>query len=311
MQPPKSVSLASAEQAHQRASSGISAGLPAGEAVRRLVDRFGPRLHALALRMCGNAADAEDMVQEVFLQALRKWHTFRGDADPGTWLHAIAARSCKARLRRKGGVNRRVPAMSQLMPWAETSVMAVAAAAEDRADAAERNEAVARVQRAIAGLPEHLRVPLVLKEVLAMSVDDVAEALGLGVNTVKTRLFRARLALRKAMIAKAAAVAAPAPIYERQVCLDLLKAKMEAMNRGGTAGGFKVPQAELCARCRAVFRELDLVQDACAQLGMGRMSAAVRAKLLRAIAAREQKERERTSKSRPGRRPVRGRTGDR
>lgn len=307
MRPSKTAAYASAGQARERAAPEIHVGLPAAEAVRRLVDRFGPRLHALALRMCGNAADAEDMVQEVLLQAFRKWHTFRGEADPGTWLHAIAARSCKARMRRKGGVDRRVPALSQLMPWAETRVMAIAASSDERSDAAERSEAIARVQRAIAKLPEHLRVPLVLKEVLGLSVEDTAEALGLSVNTVKTRLFRARLALRKAMTAKAAAVAAPAPIYERQVCLDLLKAKMEAMDRGGRSAGFKVPQAEMCARCRAVFRELDLVQDACAKLGAGELPVGLRARLLRAIAARDRLERSSSAKPRPGRRPVGGR----
>lgn len=250
-----------------------------------LVDRVGPRLYALALRLCGNHADAEDMVQEVFLQAHRKWHTFRGEADPATWLYAIAARSCKARTRRKGGADRRTPALSQLMPWQESSVAQFAAAGADSSHQSERNEAIHRVQEEIARLPEHFRLPLVLKEVLELSVEDTAGALALEVNTVKTRLHRARLALRKAMTAKAPAVPAPAPIYERQVCFDLLKAKMEAMDRGGVAKGFAVPQAELCARCRAVFRELDLVQDACAQLGDGQMPAAFRKALLSAIAA--------------------------
>src|SRR5688572_12755333 len=98
-------------------------GTPAPDAVADLLDRYGGRVRALALRLCGNRADADDAVQEVFLQALRKWHTFRGESDPGTWLYAIAARSCRARLRRKGGVDRRTPAVSQLMPWGETTVM--------------------------------------------------------------------------------------------------------------------------------------------------------------------------------------------
>jgi RNA polymerase sigma-70 factor, ECF subfamily len=247
-------------------------------------------------------------VQDVFLQAFRKWHTFKGEADPGTWLYAIAVRSCKARVRRKGGVDRRAPAMSQLMPWSETTVMEIAAAPEGEESEPERNEAVRRVQREIARLPEHLRVPLVMKEVLELSVDDTAEALGLAVNTVKTRLHRARLALRKAMTAKAAAVDAPAPIYEKQVCLDLLKAKMDAMDRGGTSAGFKVPQAEVCARCRAVFRELDLVQDACSQMGEGQMPQALRDKVLRAIASRDASEHAESSQPRRGRRPVASRS---
>lgn len=266
-------------------STAIKPGSDPSRAIPVLLDKHGPRLRALALRLCGNAADADDMVQSVFLQAFRKWHLFRGDADPGTWLYAIAARSCRDRSRRKGGVNRRVPAMSQLMPWGESSVMEVAAAPDDQQNLAERNEAIASVQSAIVRLPEHLRLPLVLKDVLEMSIEDVAEALGLVENTVKTRLHRARLALRKIMTSKAARIPAAQPIYEKQVCLDLLKAKMDAMDRGGNAAGFRVPQAEFCARCRAVFRELDLVQDACSQLGQGDLPESLRSAIRRAIGA--------------------------
>lgn len=264
-------------------STAIKPGSDPARAIPMLLDKHGPRLRALALRLCGNAADADDMVQSVFLQAFRKWHLFRGDADPGTWLYAIAARSCRDRSRRKGGVNRRVPAMSQLMPWGETTVMEVAAAPDDQQSRAERNEAIASVQSAIVRLPEHLRLPLVLKDVLEMSVEDVADGLGLVENTVKTRLHRARLALRKIMTSKATHVPAAPPIYERQVCLDLLKAKMDAMDRGGTSAGFRVPQAEFCARCRAVFRELDLVQDACSELGKGELPESLRVAIKRAL----------------------------
>lgn len=278
----------------------------AAAALTALLSTHGPRLHALARRLCGNAADAEDMVQDVFVQALRKWHTFRGEADPGTWLYAIAARSCKDRLRRKGGIDRRQVPVSQLMPWRETTVMEVAAAPNGEEDFGERKEAIARVQREITRLPEHLRVALVLKDVLQMSVEDTAAALGLAENTVKTRLHRARLALRKAMTARAAAVEAPAPIYEKQVCLDLLKAKMESLDRGGAglSASDKLPQAEICARCRAVFRELDLVRDACSQMAEGEMPASLRKKIVRAIQARDDAERAIHAKPRRGRRPV-------
>ncbi len=274
------------------------------KAVTPLVDRHGPRIHALALRLCRNAADADDLVQDVFLQALRKWHTFRGEADPGTWLYAIAARACKARIRsNKRHIARQVP-VSQLMPWTETTVTQLAAAKDDTQHNAQRAEAVARVQSHIARLPEHLRLPVVLKEVLERSVEEVATLLDLSPNTVKTRLHRARLALRKAMTAAAPAVAAPAPIFEKQVCLDLLKAKMEAMDRGGAAAGSIVPQADLCARCRAVFREFDLVQDACAQLAKGSMPSALRTKVLNALRQRAEAEAAHAPRKR-GRKPIR------
>lgn len=278
-------------------------GTDASTAIVLLLDSHGAKLHALALRMCRNATDAQDMVQDTFLQAFRKWHTFKGDAAPGTWLYSIAARSCKARMRRKGGTDRRMPPVSQLMPWNETTVM-VAASDDDTEHQAEHNEAIGRVQHEIARMPEHLRVPLVLKEVLEISIDDVSAALGLTPNTVKTRIHRARLALRKAMASGASSVAAPAPIYEKQVCLDLLKAKMDSMDRGGAAAGFKVPQAELCARCRAVFRELDIVQDACAAMGEGNLPPQVRRKVLEAIEARDRDERTATTAPSRGRKPI-------
>jgi len=288
---------------HARAA--LSAGSDPGAAIPALLEKHGRQVHGLAMRLCRHGADADDMVQDVFLQAFRKWHTFKGHSDPGTWLYAIAARSCSDRHRRRGGIDKRMPAMSQLMPWRETSVMAIAAAPERDENPAERAEAIARVQAEIARLPEHLRVPLVMKEVLGVSVQDVGSTLGLAENTIKTRLHRARLTLRKAMTARAPAMSAPAPIYDKQICLDLLKAKMAAMDRGGTAQGFKVPQAEVCARCRAVFRELDIVQDACMQMSAGELPARVRAAILAAIKERDAAERTAAPGVRRGRRPVR------
>ncbi len=277
---------------------------PAHQALAKLVDTHGPKLHALALRLCRHRADADDMVQDVFTQALRKWHTFRGESDPGTWLYAIAARACKSRTRRRGGIDKRQVSFSQLLPWSETTVMGVAASPAQDENPAERREAIARVQSEIARLPEHLRLPVVLKDVLEMSIEDAASALGLSPNTVKTRLHRARLALRKAMRRSAASIAAPAPIYEKQVCLDLLKTKLEAMDRAGANASRIVPQAEVCARCRAVFRELDLVQDACSRIGEGELPAPLREKILSAIRLRDSQEITDRPARRPGRRPV-------
>lgn len=275
------------------------AGSAARDALPALVERYGPRVHALARRLCPTEADAQDMVQDVFLRAFRAWHTFRGDADPGTWLYAIAARACGAR---RGGPGRRVPPLSSLMPWRETTVMEIAAAPTGEGSAAERAEAVARVRREIMRLPEHLRLPLLLKEVLEMSISQTGAALGLTQNTVKTRVHRARLALRKAMMSASRGVEAPSPIYERQVCLDLLKAKLDAMDRGGADAREALPRAEVCARCRAVFRELDLVQDACAQLGEAKVPAELRARILGAI--RRHDEQLGSATVRRGRRPV-------
>lgn len=265
---------------------------PAATAIPQLVEIHGPRLYSLASRLCGNASDAEDMVQDVFLQAHRKWHTFKGDANPGTWLYAIAAHSCKARLRRKGGIDKRMPAVSQLMPWNETrnaDLDGLAGAmlngdGHGPVGAAIERESARAVHDAILTLPENFRVPLVLKEMLELSIDDVAKTLNIKPETVKTRVHRARLLLRKAIMDHASVPmrAAKAPTYEKQVCLDLLKAKLDAMDHGR---GFPIGQGIVCERCRAVFAELDLAQNTCARLADGEMPARVRKAILKAISA--------------------------
>ncbi|MBX3405985.1 MAG: RNA polymerase sigma factor [Phycisphaeraceae bacterium] len=256
----------------------------ARDAVARLLEEHGPRIFSLALRLCGNRADAEDMVQDVFLQAYRKWHTFRGEADPGTWLYSIAARSCNARMRRKGGTDRRMPAVSQLMPWRETSIAAIPMPSEDGeaapVKASIRREAEEAVHRAILTLPEPFRVPLILKEMLELPIEQVGAALNIKPETVKTRVHRARLLLRQAMLRRVPQRSAPDPMYDKRVCLDLLKAKLDAMDRGR---GFPIGQDVLCERCRAVFAELDLAQSACASMAEGSMPASVRRAILNAI----------------------------
>lgn len=251
-----------------------------------LVERFGPRLFALGTRLCGNATDAQDMVQDVFLQAFRKWHTFRGDASPGTWLYAIAARTCGAKRRKRD--RQSMPAVSQLLPWKETTNLDLPVADEHAGPVhvAIENESAQAVHQAILRLPESFRVPLVLKEMLELSLEEVGEALNIRTETVKTRVHRARLMLRQALVRSRGIPKRPAkaPTYEKQVCLDLLRAKLDAMDQGR---GFPISQRIVCERCQSVFAELDLAQTACARLAEGKLPAKVRGAILRAIQSAE------------------------
>lgn len=269
-------------------------------AVTRLFTREGPRIRALTLRLCKGDAEAQDVMQDTFVAALKGWKNFRGDSDPGTWLYTIALRACRARWRAKARRTAAMPGFDSLVPFAETTVMAAAARGPDATQRAIDRETLANMQDAIAHLPEHFRVALVLKEILELPVEQVAEVLGLKVDTVKTRLHRARLLLRQTLTSNAASVPAPAPIYDRQVCLDLLKAKLAAMDGGR---GSVIPQAQVCARCRAVFQELNMVQDACAQLAEASIPAGLKSRILAAIQERDQRAVDATPRKR-GRKPV-------
>lgn len=261
-------------------------GLPAAKAVPILVEEYGPRLHALGLRLTGRSADADDIVQDTFLQAFRKWSQFEGRADPGTWLYTIAVRSWRRRRRRRAGEPARVASLDALLPFGErTMVDAARAGAEFSGDSpldgVERSEDAERLHGAILRLPEPFRVAVVLKDVLELPTPDVAAALGVKDATVKTRVHRARLLLRRALIAPEPKTGAVEPTYERRVCLDLLKAKLAAMDRGR---GFPLGQDVLCSRCRAVLAELDLTQNACALLAGGELTPDLRGRIERAIA---------------------------
>ena len=109
-----------------------------------------------------------------------------------------------------------------------------------------RKEATAQVEAGIAELPMDFRMPLVLKEIVGMSVADVAAALGVKEATIKTRLHRARLKLREAVERPLPRVEAGHTPYTKAVCLDLLAAKQEALDRGVP---FELPDEPWCARC--------------------------------------------------------------
>ena len=74
-------------------------------AVGRLFEEHGARLYRLGVRFCGNADEAHDLVQDVFLQAFRNWKQFDGRSSTSTWLYTIAARRCQRRHRRRAGID--------------------------------------------------------------------------------------------------------------------------------------------------------------------------------------------------------------
>lgn len=246
---------------------------PADVAIPQLVDAHGGRIYGLGLRMCGNEQDAEDLVQETFLRAFRHWNQFEGRSDPGTWLYSIAARACRRMHRRRAGEPARIESLSDLLPAGEATVPDSGNGSVDQLDEQVRREAREAVESTIATLPPTFRLPLVLKEIADFSLAEVARILALKEATVKTRVHRGRLMLRKALAQRLPQREAPPPDHSRQVCLDLLSMKQEALDRG-TA--FPLPEGVLCERCKATFATLDLGQGLCLDLRRGKLPDEVR-----------------------------------
>ncbi len=161
------------------------AGEPA--AFDRLVARHERAVYRLACRILGDAEEARDAAVETFTRAYRALDRFRAEAAVSTWLHRIATNVCLSRLAR---ARRRA------------DVVPLDGIAEPAADAAgplarlEARETAERVRAALDSLPADQRTILVLRELEAQSYEAIAALLDLPVGTVKSRLSRARLALR-------------------------------------------------------------------------------------------------------------------
>jgi RNA polymerase sigma-70 factor (ECF subfamily) len=240
--------------------------LPAETAIPHLMAAHADRVYRFAVGMCGSSEDAEDVVQETFLMAFRKWHQFEGRSSPATWLHTIASRVCKRMHRRRAGEPRAMVSFTSLLPTHEDDIPDVPAPQEGPLDAVVRQEAMEAVEDAIGTVPQSFRQPFVLKELADFSISEIADILGLKESTVRTRIHRARLLVRKGLAQRLPKRQAPSAEHPRPVCLDLLRSKQEALDRGVA---FPLPEGELCSRCQALFATLDLAHAVCADIARG------------------------------------------
>jgi len=152
-----------------------------------LVKTYQHRVFGVGLRMLGSRAEAEEIAQETFLRAHRALGAFRGEARLGTWLYAIASHLCLNRL--AAGDRRHTRADHETLDRVPSSVV-------DAATAAERSELETALHQAIAALPEDRRIVVVLRDLEGLGYEEIAEALGLELGTVRSRLHRARMELK-------------------------------------------------------------------------------------------------------------------
>jgi RNA polymerase sigma-70 factor (ECF subfamily) len=250
-------------------------------AIGLLIERYGDRLHALARRFCRQREEAEDLVQETFLQAFRHWETFRGESDPGTWLFTIASRLCARFHRKRSGEPGQLQSLEALAEQTFGQPQLADTRGEAAGAAMERAEERQKLEAAIEDLPDEFRLPLVLKETFGLPLEVIAEALGLELGTVKSRLYRARVRLAAALSESRPKRPVPPANFDRRVCLDLLEAKQAALDHGRS---FEFPPGRFCERCAVVFSQLDFASDACATLWNDPLTAEARQRLLAALA---------------------------
>jgi RNA polymerase sigma-70 factor (ECF subfamily) len=152
-------------------------------AFERLYELHRRRVYSLCVRMLGNATDAEDVMQEVFLQVYRKIGTFRGEAAFTTWLYRLVVNQV-------------------LMHWRKRGIRPEETAAEGDASDVARSRPLPMVDRialeqAIRRLPPGYRMVFLLHDVEGYEHEEIAAMLGCSVGTSKSQLHKARLKLRR------------------------------------------------------------------------------------------------------------------
>ncbi len=165
-----------------------SEGTPELVAFEQLVAEYGDRVYGIALRVTGSPSDAEEVMQEAFLQAFRSWSKFRGEAKATTWLYRIAVNAALMRVRERqpSDLLSEQPESLEVADWSADAEQAVL-----------RGELQQQLEAGLVRLPEELRVTLVLRDVEGLSTSETAATLEISEAAVKSRLHRARAMLRQ------------------------------------------------------------------------------------------------------------------
>jgi RNA polymerase sigma-70 factor (ECF subfamily) len=170
-------------------------------ALEALVRSHQDRVYSFAMRMCRNVEDAKDILQDTFLGVIRSIQEFREESKFSTWLYRIAANACLKKRRR--GVHDPTPdqelSLDDLMPRpdAEGRKPEIPDWSGDAERALLDGELSARMESAIDKLPKDYKIVLVLRDVEGLSAEETAQAVGLSVPAVKSRLHRARVFVRR------------------------------------------------------------------------------------------------------------------
>ena len=155
----------------------------------QVVEQYSGFVYNVAFKMMGHPEDAEDVAQDAFLSAYRAFGRFRGQSRVSTWLYRITVNAALMKLRKEK--NARTLTQTgldemEIPDWDETPERAAAS-----------SELGEHLQKGISQLPPDLRTAVVLRDVEGLSNTEAAEIIGITISSLKSRLHRARLLLRK------------------------------------------------------------------------------------------------------------------
>lgn len=167
-------------------------------AFERIVHKYESRIYNHCLKFLNNQEDAEDILQETFLQVHRSIGSFRGDSAFSTWLFKIATNGCLMRIRKKKKVD--LVSIDKPIDFDGSLLQREIVDWSKNPSLLHSNDEIRNVlDKVISKLPEDKRVVLILKDVEGFSNMEISQILGMTVAAVKSRLHRARLIMRDAL----------------------------------------------------------------------------------------------------------------
>jgi RNA polymerase sigma-70 factor (ECF subfamily) len=168
------------------------------DAFDEIVARYKDEIYTYIRRMISNRDDAEDLAQEVFVRAFASIKSFRRESNLRTWLYRIATNLCIDKYRRKGVEKQFVTSLEREDPEdEEPNPIDIPDNKYDPERMYEHSELQMKIQKALLKLPEKQRAVILLFDLEGMSYEEIAKVVDCPVGTVKSRLFNARLQLRK------------------------------------------------------------------------------------------------------------------
>lgn len=166
------------------------------DSFEKLIEDNRKKVYNIALRMLGNPEDANDVTQEVFLRVYKSMRGFKEQSSFSTWIYRITKNVCLDEIRKKKKNN--LVYIDKEIEYGDGQVkMQLEDERETPEEAAERSELSVRVREAIAMLPEQHRILIILRDIQNFSYDEIAGILKCPDGTVKSRINRARSALRE------------------------------------------------------------------------------------------------------------------
>ena len=249
-------------------------------ALEALLVRYQPHLYRFGLRMCGNEEDAGDVAQESLISMARSLRDFRGDASVSSWLYTIARSFCIKKRRR----SKFAPTREDSLDAPETAATRhLADPAPNPEQTATNRELATALTRAIDALEPPQREVLLLRDVEGLPAPEVARVLGISVDAVKSRLHRARIAVRQEL-----APAFTRPAFEPPpgtMCPDVLTLFSQHLEGDIDPSVCARMEAHLaqCSHCRNACESLKRTLAVCRELPTPDVPASLAASIRAAI----------------------------